>query len=154
MKFMRFLIVQLALALFQIDLAVKQEIEQLPEQEEEHLIPGGVVGIKRLHNHGMAGGKAVGHMGSIIKVSGIITLGCIGAFARSLIKPAGNVERTGWAILTGGALSNLYERCRKGYVVDYIRFHSPWKWLNHLVFNLADFFIFIGSVLIVLGKKE
>ena len=85
MKFMRFLFVQLALALFQIDLAVKQEIEQLPEQEEEHLIPGGVVGIKRLHNHGMAGGKAVGHMGSIIKVSGIITLGCIGAFARSLI---------------------------------------------------------------------
>lgn len=40
MKFMRFLFVQLALALFQIDLAVKQEIEQLPEQEEEHLIPG------------------------------------------------------------------------------------------------------------------
>ena len=39
MKFMRFLFVQLALALFQIDLAVKQEIEQLPEQEEEHLIP-------------------------------------------------------------------------------------------------------------------
>ena len=35
MKFMRFLFVQLALALFQIDLAVKQEIEQLPEQEEE-----------------------------------------------------------------------------------------------------------------------
>ncbi len=154
MKFMRFLFVQLALALFQIDLAVKQEVEQLPEQEEEHLLPGGLVGVKRLHNHGMAGGRAVGHMREIIKISGIMTLGCIGAFIRSLIKSAGNVERAGLAILTGGALSNLYERCRKGYVVDYIRFHSPWKRLNRLVFNLADFFIFIGSALIVLGKKD
>ncbi len=150
----RVLFVQLALALFQVDLAVKQEVEQLPEQEEEHLLPGGLVGVKRLHNHGMAGGRAVGHMREIIKVSGIMTLGCIGAFIRSLIKPAGNVERAGWAILTGGALSNLYDRCRKGYVVDYIRFHSPWKRLNRLVFNLADFFIFIGSALIVLGKKD
>ena len=154
MKFMRFLFVQLALALFQIDLAVKQEIEQLPEQEEEHLIPGGVVGIKRLHNHGMAGGKAVGHMGSIIKVSGIMTLGCIGAFAGSLIKPAGNVERTGWAILTGGALSNLYERCRKGYVVDYIRFGFGPKWFRKIIFNVSDFFIFIGAVLAVIGSER
>ena len=154
MKFMRFLFVQLALALFQIDLAVKQAVEQLPEQEEEHFLPGGLVGVKRLHNHGMAGGRAVGHMREIIKVSGIMTLGCIGAFVRSLIKPTNHVERAGWAILTGGALSNLYERCRKGYVVDYIRFHSPWKRLNRLVFNLADFFIFIGSALIVLGKKD
>lgn len=60
---MRFLFVQLALALFQIDLAVKQEIEQLPEQEEEHLLPGGVVGIKRLHNHGMAGRQGRGTYG-------------------------------------------------------------------------------------------
>ena len=33
---MKLLYVQLALGLFQLDHAVKQEIEQLPEQEEEH----------------------------------------------------------------------------------------------------------------------
>lgn len=37
---MKLLYVQLALGLFQLDHAVKQEIEQLPEQEEEHLLPG------------------------------------------------------------------------------------------------------------------
>ena len=147
------LFVQLALALFQVDLAVKKEVGRLPEQEE-YLLPGGLVGVKRLHNQGTAGSRAVGHMPAIIRVSGIMTLGCIVAFVRSLIKPANDVERAGWALLTGGALSNLYERCRNGYVVDYIRFHSPWKQLNRLVFNLADFFIFIGSALIVLGKKE
>lgn len=46
---MKLLYVQLALGLFQLDHAVKQEIEQLPEQEEEHLLPGGLAGIKRLH---------------------------------------------------------------------------------------------------------
>ena len=43
---MKLLYVQLALGLFQLDHAVKQEIEQLPEQEEEHLLPGGLAGIK------------------------------------------------------------------------------------------------------------
>ena len=64
---MKLLYVQLALGLFQLDHAVKQEIEQLPEQEEEHLLPGGLAGIKRLHNYGTAGGHARGHMDKIIR---------------------------------------------------------------------------------------
>jgi len=50
-------------------------------------------------------------------------------------------------------LSNLYDRCRKGYVTDYIRFHSPWKRLNELVFNLSDLFIMAGAVLVWLGRE-
>ena len=55
---MKLLYVQFALGLFQLDHAVKHQIEQLPEQEEEHLLPGGLAGIKRLHNYGTAGGHA------------------------------------------------------------------------------------------------
>lgn len=151
---MRLLFVQLALALFQIDLAVKHEMDEQPDGQPEQLLPGGVVGLKKLHNHGTAGGKYVGHMPEIIRVSGVVTIACIGFMIRSLVKPEGLMKRTGWAFLTGGALSNLYDRCRKGYVVDYIRFHTPWKRLNDLVFNLADFFIMIGAVLVSIGRKE
>ena len=151
---MRLLFAQLALALFQIDLAVKSEMDKQPDDQKEQLLPGGMVGLKKLHNHGTAGGKHVGHMPEIIRVSGAVTIACIACFIRSLVKPAGYVKRTGWALLTGGALSNLYDRCRKGYVVDYIRFHTPWKRLNNLVFNLADFFIMIGAVLVSLGKDK
>lgn len=145
---------QLALALFQVDLAVKQEVEKLPEQEEEHLLPGGLVGVKRLHNHGHGrrpGRRtyAVDHPGQRNYDAGMHRGIC--PFPYKACKSCGAGRM---AILTGGALSNLYERCRNGYVVDYIRFHSPWKRLNRLVFNLADFFIFIGSALIVLGKKD
>ena len=59
---MRLLFVQLALALFQIDLAVKHEMDEQPDGQPEQLLPGGVVGLKKLHNHGTAGGKYVGHM--------------------------------------------------------------------------------------------
>lgn len=151
---MRLLFAQLALALFQLDLAVKNEMDQQPDDQKEQLLPGSVIGLKKLHNHGTAGGKYVGHMPEIIRVSGAVTVACIVCFIRSLVKPAGYMKKTGWALLTGGALSNLYDRCRKGYVVDYIRFHTPWKRLNDLVFNLADFFIMIGAVLVSLGKDE
>lgn len=57
---MRLLFVQLALALFQIDLAVKHEMDEQPDGQPEQLLPGGVVGLKKLHNHGTAGRKICG----------------------------------------------------------------------------------------------
>ena len=43
---MRLLFVQLALALFQIDLAVKHEMDEQPDGQPEQLLPGGIVGLK------------------------------------------------------------------------------------------------------------
>ena len=47
-------------------------------------------------------------------------------------------------VLAGGA-SNLYDRLKRGYVVDY--FSIQWKKLKKVVFNLGDIFIFAGSAL-------
>lgn len=54
------------------------------------------------------------------------------------------------ALLLGGAVSNLIDRLRFGYVVDYIDL----KYLP--VFNLADLFIVLGTILILLewGSKR
>ena len=90
---MRLLFAQLALALFQIDLAVKHEMDEQPDGQPEQLLPGGVVGLKKLHNHGTAGGKYVGHMPEIIRVSGAVTIVCIGFMIRSLVKPEGLMKR-------------------------------------------------------------
>ena len=46
----------------------------------------------------------------------------------------------------GGALSNLYDRVFRGYVVDY--FSVQWKGLKKVVFNLGDMFIFLGAMMI------
>jgi signal peptidase II len=53
-------------------------------------------------------------------------------------------------LVLGGALGNITDRIRFGYVVDYADFHlGPWR--PFLIFNLADAAITIG-VLILLAR--
>lgn len=151
---MRLLFIQLALGLFQLDHAVKQAVEDSPALDREYTLGKSPIHIQKLHNHGTAGGKLKGHMPAIIKSSGLLTLGSVLVFFRLLSEKGRTMQKTGFALLLGGALSNLYDRCRKGYVVDYIRFSTPWKWLSNLVFNLSDFFIFAGAILICLGQTD
>jgi signal peptidase II len=56
----------------------------------------------------------------------------------------------GYALVIGGALGNLIDRLRLGHVVDFILFHTP-DW-SFAVFNLADSFITIGAMLIILQE--
>ena len=150
---MKLLYVQLALGLFQLDHAVKQEIEQLPEQEEEHLLPGGWQGLSDCIIMEQPEDMPGDTWTRSIRWSSCVTAGIAAMFAVGADKPDRKMEKTGYTFLLGGALSNLYDRCRKGYVTDYIRFHSPWKRLNELVFNLSDFFIMAGAVLVWLGRE-
>ncbi len=55
-----------------------------------------------------------------------------------------------FAIIVGGAIGNLIDRVRLGYVVDYVLFHTP-VW-SFAVFNLADAFISVGAALILLDE--
>ncbi len=51
-----------------------------------------------------------------------------------------------FALLLGGALSNILDRICRGYVIDFIEFSQ----FNFPVFNLADVFIDSGIVLFLL----
>ena len=54
----------------------------------------------------------------------------------------------GLMMILGGAVGNLVDRLRQGYVVDFIDFHyQDWHWP---AFNIADSSITIGAVLLVL----
>ena len=50
--------------------------------------------------------------------------------------------------LAGGA-SNLYDRTKRGYVVDYL--NVQWKSLKKVVFNLGDIFILLGSGMMIVA---
>lgn len=63
------------------------------------------------------------------------------------------LTKTGLAMLAGGGLSNLYDRYTKHHVVDYVRFQTGPKWFRRIIFNVSDFFIFIGAVLAVIGSE-
>ncbi len=52
------------------------------------------------------------------------------------------------SILLGGAVGNYIDRIRLGYVVDFIRINI-FKSYDFPVFNAADIFIVVGTILIV-----
>ncbi|SKA02814.1 signal peptidase II [Consotaella salsifontis] len=60
------------------------------------------------------------------------------------------VSHFAFAIIVGGAVGNLIDRLRLGYVVDYILFHTP-VW-SFAIFNLADTFITVGAGLVILDE--
>ena len=53
-----------------------------------------------------------------------------------------------YALILGGALGNVFDRVRQGYVVDFVHwFYQDYHWPN---FNIADSAICIGATLLVL----
>lgn len=59
----------------------------------------------------------------------------------------------GAGLLLGGGASNFRERLRQGSVYDYVRFPKAPGRLKQYVFNLADFAILAGSLLVAWGRK-
>lgn len=52
-------------------------------------------------------------------------------------------------LIVSGAIGNLIDRVRYGYVIDFIRFHWQEAW-DYPTFNIADVGITVGVVLLVL----
>lgn len=83
----------------------------------------------------------------------VLTL-CIICFVIWLWKNAGpekSLSRFGFLLVIGGAIGNLIDRIRFHYVIDYISFHINGVF-SFAIFNLADSFITVGAVLIVLDE--
>jgi signal peptidase II len=85
------------------------------------------------------------HKPGLVKMISSIMLGIIIlVFSLLLAKKGNTLYKLGLSLILGGAASNVYDRIKRGYVVDYFSF----KFLKRVIFNLSDLFIFIGAVLI------
>lgn len=61
--------------------------------------------------------------------------------------PPGNLERSGIALIMGGAVGNLFDRFTRGEVTDFLDF----AFMQFPIFNVADSLIDIGAGLIVIS---
>lgn len=59
----------------------------------------------------------------------------------------------GAALVLGGALGNLFDRIRLGYVVDFVQWHYQDRW-SWPVFNVADAWIFVGALILFWGLRQ
>lgn len=113
---------------------------------------GNIIRINRLNNYGIAGGHFRQHpllLRRVIAVAMTVLLGLY-ALALKLHRGWSFAERLALALVLGGGLSNLIDRCIFGYVRDYFSFVSKRsKKIGLMVYNLADIFIFAGTFIML-----
>ena len=130
------------------DLWVKNHIEKHGTEKD-----GKIILIRKHHNRGAVLNLGQNHSRVVAGVSVMLCMALAVVFLCSLGHRGNSLLRAGLAFLLGGAFSNTYDRLKRKYVVDYFSFHVKWKWLRRIVFNLSDFCILIGALLIVLGTS-
>lgn len=127
------------------DLLVKWLIEkQDPERFPRPMkFSKGKIWLYRNHNAGFPFGFLEKY-GELVRTFPLIIISALGGVLCYLVPKKGDTaQKLGLAILLGGALSNLYDRYVRRFVVDYFSIQAGF--LKKVVFNLGDIFVFVGS---------
>ena len=135
-----------------IDLVFKAQIENGRIKEREFKkVP---LKIRRMHNSGFLMNTLDEKPGLVQKMSLVITI-LLGFYQIFLLNSKKCIAaKVSGAIMLGGALSNLYDRIVRGYVVDYVSIKTKWEKVARIVFNVADVCIFLGGIGLVLFNSQ
>ena len=96
-----------------------------------------------VRNTGAAFGIFSNHGGLFFLIVSCLAVITIAIFLRK--KPVSLPRDLGFALILGGAVGNLIDRVRLGYVVDFFDFRI-WP-----VFNVADSAITVGALLVIIS---
>lgn len=142
----------LGASVFTADQLLKASIERQPEESFPRDAPGsnGAVRYEKRRNDGFL-------LGAFRKETSLVRL--LPAFAAAflsgqllemLLQERGRVmEKLGLTLVVSGALSNVYDRFKRGYVVDYLSIQKGF--LRRIVVNLGDIAICTGAAFMALG---
>ena len=139
-----------ALGVFVVDQAAKwivTELLQLPERITIPLLP--FFQLNWVPNHGVS----MGFLTADSALQRWLLVGLTAAISIFVLAWLWREKRRddsiALALVLGGALGNILDRVRLGYVVDYADLHFG-DWRPFLVFNIGDAAITIGVLLLVL----
>ncbi|HID57276.1 TPA: signal peptidase II [Candidatus Poribacteria bacterium] len=142
-----YLLLAIAIPITALDQVIKWMVQSnLRLWESKPIIPG-LLYLSHVINKGAAFGIMRGLSWLLIPIS-ILAIVFIFLYYKAYRSDVW--MRISLGFLLGGALGNLIDRVRLGYVVDFIDF----RWWPS--FNLADASVFIGAVLLAcrLGKRR
>lgn len=111
-----------------------QVVESIP-------VINNIFNLTYVENRGAAFGMLQNNQTIFIVVAAIAS--CYGLYYLHT-KKVNNIGKTGIILVISGAIGNLIDRVRLGFVVDYLDFHIIWNY----VFNLADCFVVVGTILL------
>lgn len=135
-----------------LDLGIKSVVENQEDDTFPRELPSskGLIKLHKNHNAGFPFGF-MKERPELVKGIPIMVVSALAGALCALLQDKGKTaQKTGIAMVIGGALSNLYDRVVRGYVVDYFTIEKDP--LKKVVFNLGDMFVFLGSAVIVLEQ--
>jgi signal peptidase II len=122
----------------------------------------GFARLRYTHNSGAAFGLFSDATGILSIISLVVIVGILVAFVR--LGHPGRLSVLAAGLVVGGALGNLVDRVRLGYVVDFVEVYGAQVKIGNTVytfpvFNVADSAITVGVILILAtllftGNKE
>jgi signal peptidase II len=130
-----------------VDLFIKSSIEEQEESQFPKELKGsnGKVLLYKNHNAGFSFGFLKDRP-EVVQMIPLVVAAFIGGMLGGLLKTKGRIaDKLALSIVLGGAVSNLYDRLFRHYVVDY--FSLQFGKLKKVVFNLGDIFIFLGAAI-------
>ncbi|RLK63740.1 signal peptidase II [Atopobacter sp. AH10] len=119
-------------------------VSHLKLGESQHFLPG-IVSLHHIRNFGAAWG-VFSHSRIFLLLITLLASCFIIHLMRQEIHRS-KALATGYALVLSGALGNGLDRFRLGYVVDMFDF----DFINFPIFNLADCFISLGVVILLLA---
>lgn len=138
-------------AIVVLDQIAKEVLKRSLELHEYRPIIEGFLSLSHVRNRGAAFGllaeAGLPYQGPILAVVSLLALAAIAAYAWRLPDEA-RLPRFALAFILGGAIGNLIDRLRFGYVVDFI--HVYWHQHTWPDFNVADSAISTGVALLLL----
>lgn len=136
-----------------VDQLTKALIRSTLAPFESRTIVAGLLDFIHVQNRGVAFGilndSEMNHQVKAVlttALAGLALLG-IGFYARH-VHHHEKLARAGLSLILGGAIGNLIDRLRVGYVLDYVDVY--WRGWHFWAFNVADASISIGAVLVFL----
>ncbi len=111
----------------------------------------GLLSLSHVRNHGAAFGLLsdwnIPYQSVLLSTLSLVALGAIAVYFVRLPKSAW-LPRLSLSLVLGGAIGNVIDRLRLGYVVDFV--HVYWRDYQWPDFNVADSAITVGVALLVI----
>ena len=136
--------------IFAGELGIKNYVEKKQNAGEEKEICKGRIVLRKYHNKGACMNLGEKKSNVVAGLSLILTAALALVFLFTLTRHGNGWLKAGLSLLLGGAFSNTYDRLKRKYVVDYFSFGVKWAPLRAIVFNISDFCILIGALIIAI----
>ena len=140
----------IAALIFAGELGIKNYVEKKRNAGEEKEICKGRILLRKYHNKGACMNLGEKKSNVVAGLSLILTTALALVFLFTLTRHGNGWLKAGLSLLLGGAFSNTYDRLKRKYVVDYFSFGVKWEPLRAIVFNISDFCIMIGALIIAI----